>query len=84
MENDFVSLQVLNNTSINKVTTKTENGMCLVDLYNNDVLVTKIETSSTDEYVFIKVKNQSSVGETIEFTLSPNNQNKTIKFTSYF
>jgi len=84
MENDFVSLQVLNNTSINKVTTKTESGVCLVDLYNNDVLVTKIETSSTDEYVFIKVKNQSSVGETIEFTLSPNNQNKTIKFTSYF
>ena len=84
MENDFVSLEVLNNTSINKVTTKTENGVCLVDLYNNDVLVTKVETSSTDEYVFIKVKNQSSVGETIEFTLSPNNQNKTIKFTSYF
>ena len=45
MENDFVSLEVLDNTFINKVTTKTENDLCLVDLYNNDVLVAKIETS---------------------------------------
>jgi hypothetical protein len=66
------------------VITKTENGACLVDFYKDGILITKVETSSTEEYVFLKVKNQNNNGETIEFTLSPNNQNKTIKFTSYF
>ena len=84
MENDFVSLEVLNNISINKVITKTQDNICLVDLYENEELVTKVETSSTPDYVLLKVKNLRQVGETIEFKLSPNNQNKSIRFISYF
>ena len=84
MENNSVSLEVLNNTSINKVITKSENNVCNVDLYENETLVTKIETSSSAEYVFLKVTNMKQVSETIQFTLSPDQQNKTIKFTSCF